>query len=433
MNVAAYVRVSTEEQRVRGISVDAQEAACRAWTAAQGHRLVDVYNDAGLSARARYTKRVDMLRLLDDVRAGKVDLVIFTKLDRWFRNVGDYYEVQAILDEHGVKWRAIQEDYETETASGRFKVNIMLAVQEAEADRTAERIKAVAEYKRGRGEAVGRPALGYVIRDKHWTIDPETQEAVAAFFEAYDRAYSVRDAMRAAAEHGVRLNATHAGRILRNPTYMGDAFGVPCPAYISREDFRAHRERAGKRTRKNPDTGRVFLFSGLLRCGCCGGAMTSAAMHKKNHEVKYYRCLRHYHTLDECPEGSYANEAKVEAYLLDELAAILDGYAVRASSKTEPKRRAREAGAIRGKLSRLKDLYVDGDLTRDEYAARSAALKAELADLEHAAAEAPRIIELPPDWRETYEGLPPEYRKIFWNKAVRRIVIRRGEPPEVVI
>lgn len=432
MNVAIYVRVSTQEQKVHGISVDAQEAACRAWVAEHKHRIAGVYNDAGLSARAKYTKRRAMLQLLEDVRAGRIDLIIFTKLDRWFRNVADYYEVQAILEAGDVKWRAIQEDYETETASGRFKVNIMLAVAQDEADRTSERIKAAADYKRQKGEAVGRPALGYVIRDKHWTIDPETHDGMAAFFEAYDRTLSVREAMRAAAEYGITLNTTHAGRILRNPTYMGDAFGVPCPAYITPEQYRAHRERAGKRARKNK-TGRVFLFTGLLYCGCCGSVMTSACMRKKDHEVKYYRCLRHYHTLYDCAEGAYANERKVEDFLRRELGGILDEYNVRVAARTEAKNTEKAVRAARGKLSRLKELYIDGDLTREDYDARSTALKAQLEELEQSASAQPQPIELPSDWTTTYDALPEEYKKIFWNKTIRRIIIRRGEPPEVVL
>ncbi|MBR2716521.1 MAG: recombinase family protein [Oscillospiraceae bacterium] len=334
MNVAVYVRVSTQEQKLHGISVAAQEADCRAWVAERGHRLAGVYSDAGLSARVKYTKRPAMLRLLEDVRARRIDLIIFSKLDRYFRNVADYYEVQAILEAHGVRWRAIREDYETETASGRFKVNIMLAVAQDEADRTSERIKAAADYKRARGEAVGRPALGYRIEGKHWAMDPETQPAVEAFFRAYLDTLSVRRAMLAAAEHGLRLNAVHAGRLLRNPTYHGDAYGVPCPAYISEEQFAAIREQAGRRTR-SAGTGRVFLFSGLLRCGHCGGAMTSAASPSKAKTVKYYRCVNHNHLLDGCPLGSYANEEKLERLLLDSLLGLAGPYEVRSVSTRE--------------------------------------------------------------------------------------------------
>lgn len=430
MNVAIYVRVSTQEQKLHGISVDAQEAACRAWTEEHRHRLVGVYNDAGLSARAKYTKRREMLRLLDDVKAGKIDLIVFTKLDRWFRNVADYYEVQAILEAHDVKWRAIQEDYETETASGRFKVNIMLAVAQDEADRTSERIKAAAQFKHEKGEAVGRPALGYRIEDKHFVIDPDTHDGIAAFFRTYLETLSVKEAMRSADEHGIPLNATHAGRILRNPTYHGDAFGTPCPAYITKEQFDAIRAHTGKRARTNR-SGRVYLFSGLLRCGQCGGAMTSAVMPAKYKEIKYYRCLTHNHVLDGCPNGSYVNEEKLELFLLENLSDIVDEANIKAASPKEREKKRKSAQQLNSKLERLKDLYIDGEIDRDAYDTRAASLRKELAELEASLSVEPRTFELPPNWTEMYQTLSPEGKKLFWKKTLREIRIYRDRIPTV--
>lgn len=410
--------------------MDAQEADCQAWVEDHGHRLAGVYNDAGLSARAKYTKRREMLRLLDDVRSGKIDLIVFTKLDRWFRNVADYYEVQSILEARDVRWRAIQEDYETETASGRFKVNIMLAVAQDEADRTSERIKAAADYKRSKGEAVGRPALGYRITDRHWTIDPETQPALEAFFRSYLATMSVRSAMAAAAEHGLRLNATHAGRILRNPTYKGDAFGVPCPAYITEDQFRLIRSHAGKRTRTNR-TGRVFLFSGLLRCGHCGGAMTSAASPSKTKTVKYYRCMNHNHELNSCPSGSYANEEKLECFLTENLSDMAARYNAQSVSPQEEDRIRRDIERTLGKLDRLKELYIEGDIDRPAYDLRHAALADELEDLRVRIPEEKKPVDLPPDWAETYITLPDAYKKVFWHKTVRKIECFRDQSPRV--
>ena len=149
-NIFAYVRVSTEEQALHGLSIEAQTAKLRAWAAANGHRIIDLYIDAGISARKPAGKRPALQRLLKDVQDGKGDMVIFTKLDRWFRNIAEYYKVQEVLEKSGVNWRTIEEDYDTSTASGRLKINIMLSVAQDEADRTSERIKAVMEVKRSK-------------------------------------------------------------------------------------------------------------------------------------------------------------------------------------------------------------------------------------------------------------------------------------------
>ena len=142
-HVLGYVRVSTEEQAIHGLSIEAQTAALEDWAKSSGCKLLGIYTDAGISARKPASKRPALQQLLNDVRGGKGDLIVFTKLDRWFRNIAEYYKVQEVLEQHHVDWKTIQEDYDTSTASGRLKVNIMLSVAQDEADRTSERIKAV--------------------------------------------------------------------------------------------------------------------------------------------------------------------------------------------------------------------------------------------------------------------------------------------------
>ena len=154
MRVALYARVSTEEQVRRGISIEAQLAALEDWAKREGHAVVDRYVDNGISARKPPSKRPELQRLLRDLPERKIELVAFCKLDRWTRNVKGYYQVQDVLDRHKVAWIAIHEDYETLTASGRMKVNIMLSVAENEADRTSERIKAVFDHKVALGQPI---------------------------------------------------------------------------------------------------------------------------------------------------------------------------------------------------------------------------------------------------------------------------------------
>ena len=437
MNVAIYVRVSTQEQKAHGISVEAQEAVCREWVKENRHRLVGVYNDAGLSARAKYKKRTAMLHLIDDMRSGKIDLIVFTKLDRWFRNVADYYEVQAILEECHVKWRAIQEDYETETASGRFKVNIMLAVAQDEADRTSERIKATSEYKRQKGEAVGRAPVGYIIKDKHFEIDPVTEPAIRAFFDTYMETFSQQKARQAAQALGVSMNQTRASRTLRNKTYCGDHFGVPCPMYITPEQFSKVRQVIDSHVRE-PRVRHTYLFSGLLKCGLCGGPLTSSAPYQKDRirRIKAYRCSNHVQYFDRCPEGTYSNESKLEAYLLDNLPALLDNYRIELQSISDrQKDYLAEIKSLEGKLSRLKDLYIDGEISRESYDHRSASIRDQLSPLQEllcAPALSPDAYQLPDNWLDMYWTLTDVARRQFWHDIIKQIIIYRDRPPEVL-
>lgn len=180
---AIYVRVSTAEQRDHGLSVDSQIDALQKYCRENGLDVAGIYNDAGISARKKYKARPALLQLIQDCKDHKIDIILFTKLDRWFRSVADYYEVQSQLDAAKVPWRAIWEDYETETSAGVFKVNIMLSIAQAESDRTSERIRAVNEYRKSQGYIiVGKMPLGY-IRTSASTIDfdPKTKDAMQTF------------------------------------------------------------------------------------------------------------------------------------------------------------------------------------------------------------------------------------------------------------
>ena len=108
-------RVSTDEQALHGDSLQAQEEALVEYANENNMKIHKVYRDAGFSARKAVLKRPAMLELLEDVKAGKIDLILFTKLDRWFRNIKEYYKIQEILERNKVVWKAILEDYSTQT------------------------------------------------------------------------------------------------------------------------------------------------------------------------------------------------------------------------------------------------------------------------------------------------------------------------------
>ena len=134
LRVALVPRVSTDEQVRKGDSLDAQEDALVKFATENNMKIVGIYRDEGHSARKPVLKRPIMLQLLEDVKAGKIDRILVTKLDRWFRNIADYYEVQSILDRYKVQWIATEEEYDTTTANGRLALNIKLAIaQEQEA------------------------------------------------------------------------------------------------------------------------------------------------------------------------------------------------------------------------------------------------------------------------------------------------------------
>lgn len=152
--------VQTEQKRV--LTEYAEE---------QGYKIVDIYADEGISASKKPHLRHDFQRMMRDVQSGLIDIIIFIKLDRWFRNVGDYYRTQSILDAHNVKWKSVLEDYDTTTRTGRLNLNIKLTIAEDEAANTSERVKFVLDAKVRNGEPnTGTQPFGYKIEKEEYLL-----------------------------------------------------------------------------------------------------------------------------------------------------------------------------------------------------------------------------------------------------------------------
>lgn len=435
---ALYVRVSTEEQKKHGLSVNSQIAALRQYCQENGCTEVGLYNDAGVSARKSYRKRAELLRLMEDCRQKKIDVILFTKLDRWFRSVGDYYEVQKILDGCHVPWRAIWEDYETETSSGIFKVNIMLSVAQSEADRTSERIKAVNEYRRERGDYIGQAPIGYMRRNNRLVVREDQREGVSAFFTAYLNYQPIKDAVLAAKEHGVQIRRNTAYLMLKSRTYAGDAFGSMCEPYISEDEYQKIQNRLSDFVRA-PRTARKYLFQGICRCGYCGGKM-AASGRQRHSEVrgdylqKVYQCrnvVGNYQT-DPCP-GCGINEDVLEQILLSQLDAALSDYNVKATAFRESpdrKKYEKKKQDLETKLDRVAELYEDGLIDRAQYKEKKEKIQLEMSAIQEPT-EIHAIAPLPSGWQQQYAELSEDGRREFWHRIIKSVIVKKNREVQI--
>ena len=106
---AIYIRVSTAEQMMHGKSLEAQKQYLTNYAKEHNMTVVGVYADEGKTARKELKKRKAIHSLLEDVKAGKIDVIIFWRIDRWFRNLSDFYKVQEVLDDNNVRWISTSE------------------------------------------------------------------------------------------------------------------------------------------------------------------------------------------------------------------------------------------------------------------------------------------------------------------------------------
>lgn len=409
MRVALYARVSTAEQAEHGLSVEAQLHALDEW--AKGQTVVDHYVDLGVSARSPASKRPELQRMLKDCEAGKIDLIVFCKLDRFFRNVKEYYKVEDVLERSHVSWRAIQEDYETETAAGRLKVNIMLAVAQDEADRTSERIKAVFAEKKKKGEALsGKTSLGVSLVGKKLVPNDDAAK-VQALFERYLSCRSIRQTVLAAPQiAGEAITYTRLSKMLCNRVYLD--LGIVSPEVWNK----AQDLRQGNSPRL-PSTGRTYLFSGLCRCSVCGRKMSA---HQNGENYAYYYCRKK--ALDgACTNSRSFSEKRIEKALLDNLMREVKAVNVQIKAK---QRKPEDVSALRRRADKLTDLYLSDLIDRGKYEREFREIQARIEKAEHVSKQID--VQEVNGLLNIYKSFSQEARKAFWNRLLEEIVISPG-------
>jgi len=204
MQAIGYVRVSTDRQAERGVSLEAQEAKIRAMATVQSAELLDVIVDGGESAKS--LNRPGPQRLLDLINAGKVDTVIVAKLDRLTRGVKDLCGLLELFEKRKVALVSVAESLDTGSAAGRLVITIMAAVSQWEREAIGERTREALRHKRGKGERVGNIAFGYRLAGDgvHVEPDPAEQAALAAIRKLRLGGHSLRAVAGALNESGLR-------------------------------------------------------------------------------------------------------------------------------------------------------------------------------------------------------------------------------------
>jgi DNA invertase Pin-like site-specific DNA recombinase len=207
-----YVRVSTDKQADRGVSLEAQTEKIRAMAVVQGVTLLDVILDAGESAKS--LKRPGMLRLLAAVDAGTVQTVIIAKLDRLTRSVADLAELLKRFERRGVSLVSVADALDTRTAAGRLVLNIMVSVSQWEREAIGERTRDALHHKQAVGQRVGTVPYGWRCAADGRTLAPEpSEQAVAALARAQrTRGASLRAIAATLNRRGLRTRRGSAWR-----------------------------------------------------------------------------------------------------------------------------------------------------------------------------------------------------------------------------
>ena len=439
---AKYKRVSHKEQVLKGFSLEAQDEILDQFAKDNDLTIVGDYVDKGITAST--LRRPALQQLLEDVKAGEIDVIIFTKLDRWFRSVSHYYKIQEILDSHGVPWRAVLEDYNTETADGRFKVNIMLSVAQQERDRTSERIKIVFDSKIKKGQPVtGAMPFGFKIEEKNGVkkvvIDEDKKEIVLDLFTHFE----IHQSIGATTEfiinkHGISIAYNSIKNMIRNPMYMGKYRDVEnyCEAYISPERFQKIQKLLNDNSRQFKRKVHTYLFSGLPKCNGCGNTLTGTicvGQHNKK-QYFYYRCNNAVKN-KQCANNRRYSEVLVEQYLLANIEKKLEDYILQAEvQEVNIKKPKSNKAKLKAELKRVNNMYQKGRMDDDEYDKEYERLQNQLKQCDQEA----QVVDLEPlreflnsDFKTLYESLTREEKRSLWRSIIRRMTIHDHDNIEV--
>lgn len=376
---ALYLRVSSDEQAKTGDSLREQLETLQDYVNRRPDMVVyDTYIDDGISGQK--LNRDEFTRLIDDVKAGHIDIILFTKLDRWFRSLKHYLNTQDILESHGVTWLAVSQPFfDTSTAHGRAFVAQSMTWAELEAQNDSERIIAVFKNKVKNGEVIsGNTPLGYKIENKRLVPD-ENAWLVKEIFTKYRETGCIADVMKYMREnYGFdRTPSTYRRSILKNRKYIGEYRDNKnyCVPIIDRKLFEEVQILLSRNIRANKKY--QYLFSGLVRCGDCESAMSAMHLHcyghrrkdgtRKTYKRPVYRCKKHI-DLKKCNNAKVLYESVLERYLIANLRIDLMTHIANAEAEYKPVENINaKRKQIENKIERLKDLYVNGLITIDEF------------------------------------------------------------------
>lgn len=321
MKVAAYVRVSTDEQAEQGNSLFEQQERMNAYCRAMGWQTATFFIDDGYSAKN--LNRPAVSRLLHDVALKKFDVVLNTKLDRLCRNLLDLLQTVNHFQKYNCAYVSVSEGFDTSTAVGRMTMQILGAFAEFERERTRERVKEnMISLAKNTNKALASPCYGYNVVDSFYIINDLEAKNVLLMFDLIFEGLGYRNIAKTLNDKGIltrkgkEWDAINVKRLIKNPTLCGTRifnirenkdgkiiFRDESEWVISEDNHEAIIDKvvfqaaqtildSRKPARKHADSD-TYLLTSIVRCGHCGGSMggQTSRVKTKYRNYDYYRYI----------------------------------------------------------------------------------------------------------------------------------------------
>ena len=353
IHCAIYTRKSHEDGLEQEFnSLDAQRESAEAYIESQrmqGWRaLPDRYDDGGFSGGTM--ERPGLQRLLVDIDAGKVDVIVVYKIDRLSRSLLDFMKMIERFNEKGVSFVSVTQHFNTTDPTGRMFLGILITFAQYEREVIAERIRDKVAAAKRRGKYCGGPAiLGYDVdrEKKKLRVNPEEAPLIQHIFRRFTQLASAKSLAAELNEQGYHTkswttkkgkhrpgspwNTGHIYRLLGNRIYMGEVvhkekvYPGEHEAIVSKGLWQKVQAVLSENTRAKRTKARTKLISplqGVVRCGHCDGAMGLTYTQKGPRRYTYYHCAKDAkRAVSRCPLKRVP-AGDIEKVVLEQLSAV---------------------------------------------------------------------------------------------------------------
>ena len=455
IRIAKYVRCSSDEQKKNGYTIGDQLGLIDEFC--DDNELVSVgeYVDEGISATLEISKRKALAQLIKDAKAGKFDIVIFKCIDRFFRNVGEYYECQKQLRAAGVTWISIEEsDLDPDDDDAAFKINIYLTMAEYEAKKTSKRIQFNNKMRIKNKQVItgshcflfpwvvtGEKRNRYLIKDKQ---KEEMTYDLLDFFETHQSKSATLGYINI--KYGLKMSMSTLTNLLTDTLLYGEYKGVPdyVEPYITKERFDRIQDILKRNARISNAPHRTFLFSGLMKCPCCGNNLVGnyVKLNGGKYATFAYRCNTA-RTQKICQFTKSVSERKIEKQLLDNLEQYITNEVVRVETieDAQPKNNnALKVEQLKVEMDRLNMMFRKGRIGEEEYDTEYYKLEKKIKEIDITEEPPKRDLDalkgiLETDYRGIYEQLTKENQKAFWRSFIKEFTLDEHKKivPESII
>ena len=405
MRCGIYVRVSTEDQKDNGYSIDSQLRMIKEYCEKNNYDIIDIYNDAGYSGKNLI--RPDMQRLIKDIAAKKLDKLIAIKVDRLTRNNLDGFWLLNYCEQNNVKIELILEPYDVSTANGEMIYGMNLVFGQRERKEIGARTKRALEEMALEKVHPGKAPYGYT-RNKitgHLEINPIEALVVKEIFELCKKGESIRNIAFIMEQNNAYLDKgkwtfSRVYKILTNSIYIGifefgkykrkpeDILKIEnyCEPIIDLKTWKLTRSYLEKNKHSNYGE-HIHLFTSIIRCPECNKILSSTNSFKYSGTPKE---RVYYHLTCKNPnckaKGLHYNSDKIEQKLgriLNELTRYMYDNTNEIITSTTTK--SKEISDIDKAIEKLKqqekrliDLYLDSNLDVNSINLKNEAIKKEI-------------------------------------------------------